>query len=805
MREDIFFASDLFQPDDANNNDGNDNRNGYAAVDPRLVGSPAAQEALLLRLGGGDAHTDDGDDDDVYAKQVSTNTGRSNRVSWEEEDASLTRRTPPPPPPPFGEIEAYSPSERPCVDSVSGGGALDRTKASSPRRGSLKGRVTAATKASRPSRRRHTKDMSSPTSRRSRRGDENDVDAVATARLEGQLSFQPRHKMRSSLQETSLQENGNKKRASGERRIEELARNRQALYAERERRRKELQEEAETKECTFRPNIAESSAAGWGAEGGGGGDDSDGAGGWRLPLHERLHKEAREREATRALAHHHLEKEVLRECTFQPTLAAAGSCTGEAAVAVAKAADQRPLHQRVWEVEREREHKLRQLLADKEEREGATFAPPPLGRVSERLVTRDNAWEGGGGGGGGSGGRLAGRLQEQAMWARERRRLRLQEHEEAEARMSTFEPTISRGTKSLVRKRPELQAPFEQRRAIMDAKRQERERLRQAARAAEETRWFNPATARRTETLLRRRMPQRLEETVKERVKRMATTDDHRRRDYVIAQRAKEKLECTFRPSLNPVTQSMGQAAPLDELVNNRRGRRVRERAHAKASDRVAKTCSHKPILVAEAALHTRTDGGAPPRGGGGGGRRGVAADLYGSGNRFRLSVREPARMTAELRAREREQEERFNALREEQEVSEMQRCTFVPQTNPAILRAQGPVMVRGLGRHLELKDVAQQREMERREREAQAFGVRPGAVKRTMMGETLVEPFNLSSNNKKKKRWWEERKRRHEAERAAECTFKPWTVEAERGRALSRLLDWSSVLSTASSKQDYR
>lgn len=48
--------------------------------------------------------------------------------------------------------------------------------------------------------------------------------------------------------------------------------------------------------------------------------------------------------------------------------------------------------------------------------------------------------------------------------------------------MSTFEPTISRGTKSLVRKRPELQAPFEQRRAMMDAKRQERHRLRQEAR-----------------------------------------------------------------------------------------------------------------------------------------------------------------------------------------------------------------------------------------------------------------------------------------------------------------------------------
>lgn len=127
-----------------------------------------------------------------------------------------------------------------------------------------------------------------------------------------------------------------------------------------------------------------------------------------------------------------------------------------------------------------------------------------------------------------------------------------------------------------------------------------------------------------------------------------------------------------------------------------------------------------------------------------------------------------------------------------------MQRCTFVPQTNSAILRAEGPVLVRGLGRHLELKDVAQQRERERREREAQAFGVRPGAVRRSVLGETIVEPFSLSSDNKG---WWQERRMRHEAERAAQCTFKPWTVEAERGRALSRLLDWSSVLSSQSSR----
>lgn len=117
-----------------------------------------------------------------------------------------------------------------------------------------------------------------------------------------------------------------------------------------------------------------------------------------------------------------------------------------------------------------------------------------------------------------------------------------------------------------------------------------------------------------------------------------------------------------------------------------------------------------------------------------------------------------------------------------------MQRCTFVPRTNTNILRAQGPVIVRGLGRHLELRDVAQQQEEDRRARQAQAFGVRPWAVRRTALGETVLEPFALSEGNSRG--WWDVRKRQHEEERAAQCTFKPWTVEGERSKALSRLLE---------------
>ncbi|CAN0321899.1 unnamed protein product [Laminaria digitata] len=131
-----------------------------------------------------------------------------------------------------------------------------------------------------------------------------------------------------------------------------------------------------------------------------------------------------------------------------------------------------------------------------------------------------------------------------------------------------------------------------------------------------------------------------------------------------------------------------------------------------------------------------------------------------------------------------------------------MQRCTFVPQTNGgSILRAHGPVLVRGLGRHLELRDAAQQQEEERRVREAEAFGVRAGAVQRTILGETVLKPFYLSEGNRSG--WWEERRRRHEVERAARCTFKPWTVEGERSKVLSGLMmqeEWSSMSSSSSS-----
>lgn len=93
---------------------------------------------------------------------------------------------------------------------------------------------------------------------------------------------------------------------------QELARDRQQIYSDRERQRRERQEKEEAKECTFRPKLYTTPATKADT-----GDEFDELGRSKIHLHERLHKEAREKEAARALAQHHLEAQLLRECTFQ--------------------------------------------------------------------------------------------------------------------------------------------------------------------------------------------------------------------------------------------------------------------------------------------------------------------------------------------------------------------------------------------------------------------------------------------------------------------------------------------------------
>jgi hypothetical protein len=120
-------------------------------------------------------------------------------------------------------------------------------------------------------------------------------------------------------------------------------------------------------------------------------------------------------------------------------------------------------------------------------------------------------------------------------------------------------------------------------------------------------------------------------------------------------------------------------------------------------------------------------------------------------------------------------------------QVTEMQACTFAPhRISPHRAPPAGPILVRGLGRHLELRDAARAAAADRAAREAAAFSVKPGAQRRTAAGLTVPAPFVLSSGAQGK---WAARREQQAAQRAVECPFVPRTGAAERAAAVAQLL----------------
>ena len=115
------------------------------------------------------------------------------------------------------------------------------------------------------------------------------------------------------------------------------------------------------------------------------------------------------------------------------------------------------------------------------------------------------------------------------------------------------------------------------------------------------------------------------------------------------------------------------------------------------------------------------------------------------------VNMREPERMARNIRLKEKEKEERRREERVAREIEEMKECTFHPSISSHSHNAstrhagqtsiQAPVVVRGLGRHLELRQlsVRQREEAERREREV--FSVRRiEEFRRVEDGSTIVK-----------------------------------------------------------------
>ena len=129
--------------------------------------------------------------------------------------------------------------------------------------------------------------------------------------------------------------------------------------------------------------------------------------------------------------------------------------------------------------------------------------------------------------------------------------------------------------------------------------------------------------------------------------------------------------------------------------------------------------------------------------------------------------------------------------------VRELEECTFRPALESKqrrVVQPDGPVVVRGLGRYLELRNMARQKAEEQAAQEERAFKVRsappPG-------GGTRPKPFRLSTArdpNRKERLQSEARQRELE-----QCTFRPQTNETASRAMIDNFLSDNSISTSTS------
>jgi hypothetical protein len=165
-----------------------------------------------------------------------------------------------------------------------------------------------------------------------------------------------------------------------------------------------------------------------------------------------------------------------------------------------------------------------------------------------------------------------------------------------------------------------------------------------------------------------------------------------------------------FKPTLNPRSRAMGRGHTLEELNANEHGGRVKLRAAAIAEAEFQALHTFNPTLV----------WGVP---GGGSSTATTATTLVPVAGK--LGASDPTGLSARVAEVREAVEAKREAARRRAEYEELAPCTFAPSIAPsqaslaklkeAAAVDGGVVVVRGLGRHLELKELSRHLEEEKR------------------------------------------------------------------------------------------
>eukprot|EP00929_Paragymnodinium_shiwhaense_P115453 TRINITY_DN8433_c0_g1_i1.p1 TRINITY_DN8433_c0_g1~~TRINITY_DN8433_c0_g1_i1.p1 ORF type:complete len:610 (-),score=148.97 TRINITY_DN8433_c0_g1_i1:241-2070(-) len=534
-----------------------------------------------------------------------------------------------------------------------------------------------------------------------------------------------------------------------------------ALMDKQEQARRE-KENREMEDCTFKPKLNTKSEF----------YARRSRGCYLEPLAERLHHEADMRAVLRQKAKELLEADEMCAYSFQPKINSRPSSAGPEA--------RTPIHRRTEMLRRQKQEQAKAAQEAEDRRTECSFRPK-ISERSEKIVQkrRDDTYRSvsqGDPAGIKMLGKVEDRLYAEAQVFEQRRAMRA---ETASEGGSVCAPSVDQESRRICKSSIYFQGPqqdFLTRQQTFEAAKQKRMEVR--AQRVDSDCTFAPEISEYSRQLVSSNLDY-VGETTEDRIERLAKRDVERREQLRGALEQVHYRECTFRPSVNAVSQALAtRLEDMDYVDGLGGGPSVGSASEMSVHERLYRTHTQQRQRMTERA-------GSQPRFG----EDCTFQPQVDSKKRFsHIKAHYPAnggsRIMENIREELMDKEELLAFRRREVEDQERAECTFVPSTCRPYEEPQRPVAVSGLGRFFELRGLAQKQQREQKERESRVFhleapGTRCGGV-------TIQEPFELSSA------------RRVSRERAPtrdeeECTFSPWTNESVNRQLVRQIMSTTS------------
>ena len=335
-----------------------------------------------------------------------------------------------------------------------------------------------------------------------------------------------------------------------------------------------------------------------------------------------------------------------------------------------------------------------------------------------------------------------------------------------------FKPELCTGTRNIINTTPELQVDFLTRQPMLNQKaveRREKKLLHEMA--------MDPSRAPCTfvphignaNRILQHTRSSRLSETDQARLERMTKHEPLAKQVKATQRTGEYYAQFTYEPQLNEFSRMIGQATPLHELVHNEKRKKARAVAALAVQAAEQEQCSFAPKLRKSSASNRR------------------------------IPVSDASTILSQIEEKRREKMDQIEEGQRNKEYEELKECTFAPQTNTRRRRKKKEgtlpsqrVVVRGLGRFLELKALKRKQESEQKERESKQFDRHTSYTPRS---HTVPEPFHLSYQNLNLAARRKVLKQSVQDEEMKECTFSPQTMETVNRKLIEDVLMYSETL----------